>query len=242
MDPSPTSGKRRPVTISFSGIDGAGKSTQIDGLRARLEQEGLTVRILTFWDDVAVLKDLRERSTHTLFGSEQGIGVPGKPVNRRDKNVRSASMTLVRFLLYFIDALALRACAARMSPVSADVIIFDRYLFDEVANLDLNRRINRSYAKLLLRMVPRPDVAYFLDADPATARARKPEYPVEFLFQNRNSYFTLSEIDRGITVVPAGSVADVQGVVVQAALQLLNDHPKPNAPGGGEWARSSSYW
>ncbi len=242
MDPSPTSGKRRPVIISFSGIDGAGKSTQIEGLRSRLEQEGLRVRMLTFWDDVAVLKDLRERSTHALFGSEQGVGAPGKPVNRRDKNVRSASMTAVRFVLYFIDALALRACAARMSQVSADVIIFDRYLFDEVANLDLNRRINRSYARLLLRMVPRPDVAYFLDVDPVKARARKPEYPLDFLFQSRMSYLALAEIAGGITVVPAGTMADVQRMVAQAALQLLGDHPLHAAPGRSDLARSPAYW
>lgn len=231
MAPS-TTGTYRPALITVSGIDGAGKSTQIEGLRARLEQEGLRVRILTFWDDVAVLKDLRERSTHALFGSEQGVGVPGKPVNRRDKNVRSASMTVVRFLLYFVDALALRACAARMYSVDADVIIFDRYLFDEVANLNLNRRVICSYVKLLLRMVPRPNVAYFLDVDPAKARARKPEYPLEFLSQNRMSYLALSEIAGGITVVPAGTMAEVQRVVVQAALRLLDDHPKHTAPGG----------
>lgn len=239
---SSTSGNQRPVVISFSGIDGAGKSTQIECLRSRLEQEGLRVSILTFWDDVAVLKDLRERSTHALFGSEQGVGVPGKPVNRRDKNVRSASMTAIRFLLYFIDALALRACVARMYSANADVIIFDRYLFDEVANLNLNRRITRSYGKLLLRMVPRPDVAYFVDVDPVQARARKPEYPLEFLFQSRTSYLALSEIVGGITVVPAGAVADVQRVVAQAALQLLGDHPKPTAPGGSDLARSPGYW
>ena len=30
-------------------------------------------------------------------------------------------------------------------------------------------------------IVPRPDVAYLLDADPEAARARKPEYPVDFM-------------------------------------------------------------
>ena len=42
--------------VSFSGIDGAGKSTQIANLRARLQDAGMRVALITFWDDVARLK------------------------------------------------------------------------------------------------------------------------------------------------------------------------------------------
>ncbi len=52
--------KRQPIFVSFSGIDGAGKSTQIDALRSQLIEAGLRVRLITFWDDVARLKGIRE--------------------------------------------------------------------------------------------------------------------------------------------------------------------------------------
>jgi len=99
---------RRPILVSFSGIDGAGKSTQIDALTARVNEIGLRVLLVTFWDDVARLTRLREASGHTLFRGEKGVGTPTKPVNRRDKNVQSWYMTPVRFFLYFADALSLR--------------------------------------------------------------------------------------------------------------------------------------
>lgn len=38
--------------VSFSGIDGAGKSTQIFELQAWLRESGLGVKLLTFWDDI----------------------------------------------------------------------------------------------------------------------------------------------------------------------------------------------
>jgi precorrin-6A synthase len=38
--------KRRPVVVSFSGIDGAGKSTQIEALAARAREAGLRVRVV----------------------------------------------------------------------------------------------------------------------------------------------------------------------------------------------------
>jgi hypothetical protein len=73
-----------------------------------------------------------------------------------------------------------------------DVVIFDRYLYDQLANLDVSNLILRLCVGVLLRMVAQPDPAYLLDADPALACIRKPEYPVEFLRRNRGNYLALS--------------------------------------------------
>src|SRR5271165_695805 len=97
--------KRGITIVSFSGVDGSGKSTQIRNLHECLNDAGIQVRLLSFWDDIAVLGRLREFSSHKLFRSEPGIGSPDKPVNRRDKNIRHWYMTPVRFLLYLLDSL-----------------------------------------------------------------------------------------------------------------------------------------
>ena len=199
-DPNPQD--RRARLVSFSGIDGAGKSTQIEMLRERLNQDGFRVSQLAFWDDVAMLTGLREYSGHTLFKGEKGVGSPTKPVNRRDKNVRSWYMTVVRFALYFLDAVSLCIVVAKQRRAGADVVIFDRYLQDQLANLNLRSGIGRVYARLLLAMTPQPDVAYLLDADPAQARERKPEYPVDFLQQSRAAYLALSKMGGRMTVIP----------------------------------------
>jgi thymidylate kinase len=220
-----TSGSLRPTLVSFSGIDGAGKSTQIEELCARLVDSGLSVHVLAFWDDVATLKALREFLSRALFHGEPGVGTPTQPVNRRDKNVRSWPVTALRFFLYFIDALSLRMKTARASRTGADVLIFDRYLYDELANLNLDHRLSRTYVRLLLKMVPRPDVAYLLDVDPVQARARKPEYPLEFLHSNRASYLALSGIAGGITVVATAFKPEAQRIIGETTLQLLNRRP-----------------
>jgi len=209
-------GKQRPLRVSFSGIDGAGKSTQIELLRTRLLASGANVQLVTFWDDVAVLTRFREKATHTIFKGERGVGTPEQPVNRRDKNVRSWYMTGMRFGLYFLEAISLRVAAARRRE--ADVIIFDRYLYDQLANLPMQRFFTRLYARLLLKLVPTLDIAYLLDADPDRARARKPEYPLEFLSALRGAYAILSRIGK-MTVVAPGSVEEVSDVVMQNFLQ-----------------------
>jgi thymidylate kinase len=193
---------QRTLLISFSGVDGAGKSTQIDNVCRTLEAEGLQYRLLTFWDDAARLKFLRESAGHHVFGGDKGVGSPEKPIERRDKNVRSPLMTLVRLGLYTLDALSLRSLARRALRSGVDVVIFDRYIFDELANLDLDNPFNRLYIRAIRRLVPFPQLAMILDADPHAAHKRKPEYPLPFLIENRNAYLRLGEFLGKMTVIP----------------------------------------
>jgi thymidylate kinase len=233
----------RPRFVSFSGIDGAGKSTQIEALCARLNGIGLRVLLVTFWDDVARLKRIREATGHTLFKGDKGVGTPAKPVNRRDKNVQSWYMTAARFWLYFMDAISLRIVVAKTLRADADVVIFDRYLYDELANLSLRNRIARAYVRLLLTFVPQPDISYVLDADPVQARARKPEYPLDFLHSSRASYLALSELVGRMTIIAPQPVEDVGRQVLQEMLKEISPgdpqqfpafaHMIPSGPSAG---------
>ena len=63
----------------------------------------------------------------------------------------------------------------------------------------------RLYVRLLVSLIPRPDIAFVVDADPDAAYRRKPEYPLEFVRQNRDSYIALSRVVRGMTVLPPRS-------------------------------------
>lgn len=214
--------QRRTVLISFSGVDGSGKSTQITAVCEELTRRGCQTKLLAFWDDVVVLTRYRESFVHKVFKSEQGIGSPEKPVNRRDKNVRRWYLTIARHALYLLDALNLRRVISLARRSNPDVIVMDRYIYDELANLPLSSPLSRAFVKIVGIIVPRPDVAFLLDADPEAARTRKPEYPLEFMKECRNWYHRLSVLLGTMTVIPPLALEEARSRVIATVVQTLS--------------------
>lgn len=209
--------------VSFSGIDGAGKSTQISALETWLRETGHTTKLLTFWDDIVVGSRFREAMSHAAFKGDKGVGSPEKPLERRDKNVTSWPVIAARFFLYFADAINLCRTVEQARRSNFDVVIFDRYIYDELANLPLRRWPARAFIWAVLKIVPNPDVAYIVDADPEAARVRKPEYPLEFLRSNREAYLALAQLSGNITVIEPLSI---DAAKIRIRQEFLRAQPK----------------
>jgi thymidylate kinase len=204
----------KSVLITFSGIDGAGKSTQIDKLREYLNQQGVPVSVLTFWDHVALFPSVRSGFSRRVLQSDGAIGTPEQPADRRDKNTQSLVLILGRCILHLLDVFSLRRRVQEVQAENSGIIIFDRYIYDQVAALPLSHSwLARAYARLLLSIAPKPDLSYLLDAVPEVARARKPEYPLEFMRQYRNSYLELHKMAKFELIAPA-DVEDVHDAIV----------------------------
>jgi len=210
---------RKFTLLSFSGIDGAGKSSQIEALRFQLESCGHRFALCSFWDDAVALARWRERLSLRLFKGERGVGRPDRPIARRDKNVSSWSMVLVRLFLYAVDSFHLSAVVWRAGQ-DCEFLVFDRYIYDELANLPLEYGPVRVYVRLLLGIIPKPDVAFLLDARPEDAVLRKPEYPLEFVRRNRDAYLSLARI-AGMSVLPPASIVETTQSI-RAALSTRN--------------------
>jgi len=237
QSPKPKAG-RSPLLVSFSGLDGAGKSTQIANLQQFAEGHGLSTTLLAFWDHVVVLSSYREGFVHKVYGSERGVGAPGQPVNRQDKNVRKWYLTLVRHALYLLDAVHLVIVIGQARKSGADLIIMDRYIYDELANLPLTNFATRLFVRVVNALVPRPDVAYLLDAEPGEAWQRKPEYPIAFLYLCRRSYHRLARLLGHMTIIPPlEQEAAMQEVQSAFAIRLSND--QPTVAGGLDTAQAA---
>lgn len=105
---------------------------------------------------------------------------------------------------------------------NVDVVIFDRFIYDELANLRLESVAMRGYASTIAKLVPKPNISFLLDANPVEARARKPEYPLEFLQFSRKSYLTLSELIGCMTIIAASPMREVEQEILNRAEVALS--------------------
>ena len=200
----------RPFLITFSGIDGAGKTTQIERLSSCLRKQGLRVLRLSFWDDVAVWSRMRAGVGQRAVDFHRGEGKTEHSfVPRNNKHVRKWYLSAARSGLYMLDVARLRRLLASQRIKNSDVVIFDRFIYDQIANIYSQSLAARTYGKLLLKLAPAPDLAFILDASPAAAFARKPEYPLEFMYQNRRNFLHLQELVPQLIVIPAARMDDV---------------------------------
>jgi hypothetical protein len=73
-----------------------------------------------------------------------------------------------------------------------------------------------------LWIAPPPDAAFLIDADPVAARARKPEYPLDFLRQNRESYLTLARLTGRMIIIEPASIEAAEARTKAAALARIS--------------------
>ncbi len=203
----------KSVLITFSGIDGAGKSTQIEKLRGYLVEQGIPVHELTLWDNVVLWRGARSGFSRRVLQSDGAVGTPARPAERKDKNTQTWPLLAGRSILHLFDVLNLRRVVRKARTERAGVIIFDRYIYDQLAALPMNNWLVRAYAKLLLGVAPKPDLSYLLDAIPEVARARKPEYPLDFMHKYRESYLEIRKI-AGMELIAAAEREDVHLAIV----------------------------
>ena len=168
--------------ITFSGVDCAGKSTQLDLLESRLKADGHQVRTLWFRPGYSKeLDGLRAAVRRVRPGAlprSDGDDAPRRDEVFQKPNVRRSwvAMALADSLVQY--ALKLRTWIAR-----GDVVLCDRYLWD--SEMDLNLRFPelkepiRRAMKGLDLLCPKPDIALLLvlSMEKASERMRQKDEP-----------------------------------------------------------------
>jgi len=236
----------RPFLISFSGIDGAGKTTQIERLASHLENRGLRVLCLSFWEHVAIWPKLRAgigyRSIDRHAAPPNDLSFSPK----NNKHVRKWYLTFARSGFYLLDIGRLHSLLSQQNARRYDVVIFDRYIYDQLANVYSRSFAARTYGKLLVNLAPVPDLAFVVDASPAEAFARKPEYPLEFVYRNRRSFLNLREVHPSLIIISSASAEEVaqeiQGHVLRSQLVVRTSATeKTDASAGATVLRAQTF-
>ncbi len=163
-----------PFLISFSGLDGSGKTQLIVLLRRFFKRQGISYAQIHFVND-----SLENRLAKKLLGDK-------KVADMSEKRNRQAGEKRISFFAYWVRLffLCLYAFSLKVRLFKlkkrCSVVIFDRYIYDRIAQLAyLRKKKGLKLEEKIVRMFPRPNLPFFLHVLPEQSLERKKELQEE---------------------------------------------------------------
>ncbi|MDD5396799.1 MAG: hypothetical protein PHW24_01930 [Candidatus Moranbacteria bacterium] len=154
--------------ISISGLDGSGKSTQIEMLKTYLESQGKKVFYFH-----AVQFSIANKHRSSVISHQSSA----------TKSVTKAGWLKIqlRKVALFVDLLRFKKLVAKLEKEGFDYILSDRYFYDNLINIAYLEA--KSCKPKVASSIPRPDFAFYLNTDPTNimSRDRVPDQGLEYL-------------------------------------------------------------
>jgi hypothetical protein len=163
--------------LVISGIDGCGKTTLIQELRTRLEQEGLTTRYEWLRYNHRLVRPVHGLSR--LVGLSRRYRTAGQSVWRHEF-YRSRLFCSFYILLTWLDVwLGRLILAARLNSRSVDVVVCDRWVQDILVDLvvDTRRRdlLAGTWRSRFARILPPETRQYLIVRDSDRVVSSRPD-------------------------------------------------------------------
>jgi len=167
------------LTVAFIGPDGSGKSSVAADLAEELAGEFVNYSYIH--GKPSVLKPKREEGSVAVT-DPHALPARGKPAS------------FAYFLFHLSDFILGGVLRLRARAFKKELVIIDRYYYDFFVDLKRYRLdIPNWLVRLGYRLVVKPDLVFYLDADPEVLQRRKQEVPLEETARQRKSYLALAQ-------------------------------------------------
>ena len=162
--------QQRGITVTFSGVDGAGKSTVLENVKEILQRK--------YHRDIKVLRhrpSILPILSSVKHGKRNAEKKAATSLPRQGQNNNSLS-SLFRFLYYYADYLFGQIYVFFRYKIRGTTVLYDRYYFDFIIDARRsNISLNRSFLRFGYFFISKPKVNFFLYAPEKEILSRKQE-------------------------------------------------------------------
>jgi thymidylate kinase len=207
------------MMFTFSGVDGAGKSTVIDQLKQMLEDR-YRKQVIVLRHRPSILPILSSYK----YGREQAEQHAAATLPRQGHNTNRIS-SMLRFAYYFTDYFFGQCYIWMRYIIRGKIVIYDRYYFDFMSDTKRsNIELPPAIAKFFYALILKPKLNFFLYASPEVIRQRKTELAPEVIDELTQSY--LKQFQQLETASHHSRYVAIENTDLDNTLRLILDEYK----------------
>lgn len=217
------------MIVTFSGMDSAGKSTQIKLLESSLQRQ--KIRVYSVWTRGGYTPgfEILKRFARTLLGKK--FPESGKS-QARSRVLAKTWVAYIWLTVAMLDLVIVYGVSIRLRSLLRQVVICDRYLGDTALDFSINYPhidFEKMLAwKLLCWVTPKPNHSFLLllsvKTSIARSRKKKEPFPDDFntLEQRLNLYQYSPWFHGGIKINGEDSINKIKEIIMKTVFSELS--------------------
>lgn len=224
-----TCGVMQGKLIVFSGLDGAGKSTQIQLLMEELKQRG--EKPVYLWTRGGYTPLFSVCKAFLRYALKRKLPPPGR-TEKRERAFKKVWVRNVWLTLSVLDLILVYGVYIRVSRILGRIVIADRYLWDTWIDFVLG--FPGAYVdlwviwKILKRVSPKPDLSFMflIPVEEALIRSKRKNEPFpdseEVLIKRKNLYTSITQNEEYAVPDCLQPIEVVQKTILDNVAEILD--------------------
>lgn len=199
------------MLITFSGLDGSGKSTQAQMLQKVLQELGFRTVFfhLTHWTWV-------NRIGEKYFKKANDKKIPSK---------KHPGVLLPRLTIMLLDVLRFWLLWI-YAKWRGQILICDRYFYDLGVQAVYKHGMSMSMANIYWHLVPRPSAAFWLKVLPVVAQQREGDHGADYYKEKELLYSEAFKCFHAIHIETVSSIEETFKLILNYVQQHMGIDPK----------------